>query len=358
MAHNLSGEYDATKTALDTGGFDDDKDAKALISLVKKAVGVDGFDPTQSETLEKLRSRLLKGSGVLGAFGVGANEGKRTLQMAKAIDAEKYSGTDAAIKRAAALKMLRHTYMLSTAGAKSIWVVNIPKSYRDWPSLELPPLAAHERNLTDRINKSGEYFSSVHKKNMVSGTCDAMKWVQRTLTVLSNYGKDKGASAIFVKRWFETIDTSASDLTAIVDKLTTGFKKIQATLNSNQLIFSDYPPDRGTSDENSEAFVFNGAWKDRLKIVYIEKGFFQRGGNVLSGRDNWARIIVHELSHSQVDTEDYPPDNSYGWQGINPKAAKYNGNTAIRNAENWAFFAADCGGGLNLSERSTALKTD
>lgn len=358
MAHNLSAEYDATRAALNTDGFTDDKDATVLLTLVKKAVGVDGFESAHSHTLDKLRAQLLKGSGVLGVFGAGANEGKRTLQMAKAIDSDKYSGTDASIKRAAALKTLRHTYMLSTAGSKSVWVVNIPKSYRAWPSLELPPLANHEKSVTDRINKSGEYFNSTHKKNMVSGTCDAMKWVQKTLNVLSNYGKDKGESATFVKRWFETKDTSASDLTTIVEKLMAGFKKIQATLNSNQLIFSDYPPDRGTNEEKSEAFVFNGAWKDRLKVVYIEKGFFQRGGNVLSGRDNWARIIVHELSHSQVDTEDYPPDNSYGWQGINPKAAKYNGNTAIRNAENWAFFAADCGGGLNSSERSTALKTD
>ncbi len=356
MAHNLSGEYDAIKTALDAGGFDSDKDATALLTLVKKAVGNDGFDPAHSDALEKLRAHLLRGSGVLGALGAGVNEGKRTLQMSQAIKSDKYDGTDAAVKRAAALKALRHTYMLTSAGAKSVWVVSIPKSYRDWPSLELPPLATHEKSLTDRINKSREYFSSSHKKNIFSGTCDAMKWVQKTLIVLSNYGKDKGESATLIKRWFETKDTSESDMTAIVAKLTEGFKKIQATLNSNQLIFSDYPPDRGTNEENSEAFVFNGAWKDRLKVVYIEKGFFQRGGNVLSGRDNWARVIVHELSHSQVDTEDYPPDNSYGWQGINPKDPKFNGNGAIRNAENWAFLAADCGGGLNQSERTTALK--
>ncbi|WP_295447593.1 hypothetical protein [uncultured Thiodictyon sp.] len=60
--------------------------------------------------------------------------------------------------------------------------------------------------------------------------------------------------------------------------------KIQAALGSNQLIFSAYPPERGSTDEtNTEAFVFNGAWKDRLTVVYSEKGFFAGGANVLSG---------------------------------------------------------------------------
>ena len=77
---------------------------------------------------------------------------------------------------------------------------------------------------------------------------------------------------------------------------------------------------------------------------------------MLSGKDNWARIIVHELSHSELGTEDYPKDNSYGWQGINPADAKFNGNKAITNAENWAYFAADCAAALSTSERNTALK--
>jgi hypothetical protein len=356
MAHNLSTEYDAIKAALDAGGFASDKETAALVPLLKKVVGNDGFDPTQSDALEKLRTRLLLGTGTPSSD-KSVSEGKRTLDMASAYAGNTFSGNAQAIQRAAALKGLRHTHLLAKAGARSVWVVNIPRAYRDWPSLELAGLSATEKTLVSRINRTRAYFSDRHMRHMHTGARDALRWVQKTLIVLGNYGKDKGKSANLVKRWFETGSTSASDLDAIVVKLVDGFKKIQAALNSNQLIFSDYPPDRGTADEkNTEAFVFNGAWADRLKVVYIEKGFFARGANVLSGRDNWARIIVHELSHSLLGTEDYPPDNSYGWQGINPKDGKFNGNGAIRNAENWAYFAGDCAHALSKSEAATALK--
>lgn len=357
MAHNLSTEIDAVKAAIDAGGYAADKDSAALLAGLKKIVSNAGFDATQSDLLDKLRTKVLRGSGVLAGLGVNANEGKRTLELCASYSGEKYATDDAAVKRVAALKTLRHTYMLGKAGARSIWVVNIPRDYRDWPSEELPGHATQERTMIEKLNKSREYFNGTHQRNMATGARDALRWVQKTLIVLGNHGKDKGQSATLVNRWFKTQDTTEEQLRTIVSDLTAGFKKIQAVLNSSQLIFSDYPPDRGTDDETStEAFVFNGAWADKFKVVYIEKGFFAKGGNVLAGRDNWARIIVHELSHSQLGTEDYPKDNSYGWQGINPQDGKFNGNGAIRNAENWAYFAGDCAAALSKSEIATALK--
>lgn len=359
MSHNFSKEYEIVRDAVVNGVFPSDKETDAIIKKLRTLLGAEGFDDSNSESLDALRKLIMSFSLSRIFFGTSSDEASRLLEMSGA-----YSGTsktatinDALIKRCSALKLLRHSYFVSKTGAKSLWVISVPKGYTDWPSLELKA-GAGEAKVKDGLGKVREYFSGTQKKHMHEGAQFALSWVQKTLVVLANFDKDKGESKALVKRWFETKDTSATDLTKIVSDLSAGFKKVQAVLNGNRLIFTDYPPDRGTEDEKStEAFVWNGSWKDSLKVVYIEKGFFARGGNVLSGRDNWARIIIHELTHSELGTEDYPKDNSYGWQGINPTDAKFNGNKAITNAENWAYFAADCAAALSNSERATALKT-
>ncbi|MDD4880029.1 MAG: M35 family metallo-endopeptidase [Gallionellaceae bacterium] len=359
MSHNFSKEYESAHDAIHTGAFSKDKEIDALVKKLKKLLAADGFDDTGSDALDALRKHIMSFSPSRVLKGTSSNEASKILEMAVAYGgtANAYQGSDGLSLRASAMKLLRHTYFLSKTGAKSLWVISVPKGYMDWPSLELKPLSSNEAVLKDRLAKVREYFSNTNKKHMHEGTLFALNWVQKTLIVLANVGKDKGKSMELVKRWFETKDTSASDLTAIVSNLTSGFKKLQAVLNGNRLIFTDNPSDRGTNEEkNTEAFVWNGAWKDSLKVVYIEQGFFARGANVLSGKDNWARIIVHELTHSELGTEDYPPDNSYGWQGINPADAKFNGNKAITNAENWAYFAADCAAAMSNGERNTALR--
>lgn len=359
MSHNFSKEYEITRDAIVNGAFPKDKDTDDLIKKLQKLLGADGFDDASSQALEALRKQVMTFSLSRIFFGTSSDEASRILEIAGG-----YSGTaktctvnDALLKRTSALKLLRHSYFIAKTGAKSLWVISVPKGYTDWPSLQLKAIGTNEAKLKDQLGKVREYFSSSNKKDMYEGAQFALSWVQKTLMVLANVGKDKGESMALVKLWFETKDTSATDLTKIVSDLTDGFKKVQAVLNGNHLIFTDNPPDRGTDDEsNTEAFVFNGAWKDSLKVVYIERGFFARGANVLSGRDNWARIIIHELTHSEIGTDDYPRDNSYGWQGINPTDTKFNGNKAITNAENWAYFAADCAAALSTGERAKALR--
>ncbi len=356
MSHNFSKEYELARDAITKGSFSADKAVNELINKLKKLLASDGFDDSNSEVLDSLRKEVMSFSLSRVVLGTSSNEAKKILVMSGAYGA-KFNGDDAMVQRASALKLLRHTYFISKTGAKSLWVISVPKGYSDWPSLELKPLATNEEKLKERLSRIREYFSGSNRKHMHEGAQFALAWVQKTLSVLSNVGKDKGDAMALVKRWFQTKDTSETDLTAIVSELTSGFKKVQAVLGSNRLIFTDNPPDRGTDDEkNTEAFIWNGNWKDSLKVVYIEKGFFARGANLLSGRNNWARIIVHELTHSELGTKDYPKDNSYGWQGINPLDAKFNGNKAITNAENWAYFAADCAAALTVNERNAALK--
>lgn len=357
MSHNFTTEYRLVRETLGKSGFSQDKEVVALTSQLQKLLGVSGFDDGNASALDALRKHVSNLSLIAAFNGKNAGEGTNLLATAGAYKDKTYQGSEGTALRVASLKLLRHTYFLSKTGAKSLWAISVPKTYTNWPSLEFKPLAGSEAKLRDRAERVREYFTASNKKDMHAGAQLALAWVQKTLIVLGNYGKDKGASAELVARWFKTQSTTDANLTTIVADLTSGFKKIQAVLNGNRLIFTDYPPDRGTDDEKyTEAFVFNGSWKDDLKVVYIERGFFARGGNVLSGKNNWARIIVHELSHSELGTEDYPKDNSYGWQGINPADAKFNGNKAITNAENWAYFAADCAAALSTSERNTALK--
>lgn len=357
MSHNFSTEYDLTREVIRKGSFPKDTAVEELLKHLKQLLGSDGFDDAKSGALDELRKHLADFNFASLFTGKNTDEAGNLLATAGAYKDKTFKGGEATAQRVAALKLLRHTHFVSKTGAKSLWVISVPKTYTDWPSFEFKPHAGSEAKLKDKASRVREYFTASQRKDMHKGAQLALAWVQKTLVVLANYGKDKGASAALVERWFKTGDTTAANLTTIVSSLTAGFKKIQAVLNGNRLIFTDNPPDRGSEDEKyTEAFVWNGAWKDRLKVVYIEKGFFARGGNVLSGKENWARIIIHELTHSELGTDDYPPDNSYGWQGINPADPKFNGNKAIINAENWAYFAADCAAALSTGERSTALK--
>ncbi|HEY9023137.1 MAG TPA: M35 family metallo-endopeptidase, partial [Burkholderiaceae bacterium] len=106
----------------------------------------------------------------------------------------------------------------------------------------------------------------------------------------------------------------------------------------------------------TEAFAFR-ARSEGMDVVYVEGAFFDDlAGNVLRGQANWTRILVHELSHLVCGTHDVNDGQSrYAWSGIGPHAG-YPSAETIRNADNWAFFAADCAGALTAGQRATALR--
>lgn len=89
----------------------------------------------------------------------------------------------------------------------------------------------------------------------------------------------------------------------------------------------------------SEAFVFRNR-HEKIPVIYIESAFFN-GNNILTGRTNWARIILHECTHLDCNTRDV----KYAWEGINPRG-QITWKEAAVNADSWAYFAADCGGHL------------
>ena len=126
------------------------------------------------------------------------------------------------------------------------------------------------------------------------------------------------------------------------------------TISSNILIYTDMPSIRnGTTEEdqkflNSEAFVYRNR-AEGIPVIYVERAFFNEQ-SILPNISNWARIIVHELSHMDVGTVDH----HYAWQGINPRF-HLTPDKAIVNADNWAFFAADCGGHLTENHIMQAM---
>ncbi|RYF75966.1 MAG: hypothetical protein EOO29_23245, partial [Comamonadaceae bacterium] len=71
--------------------------------------------------------------------------------------------------------------------------------------------------------------------------------------------------------------------------------------------------------------------------------------NTLTGLTNWARIVVHELTHREVKTADH----AYEHQGMSPK--KLSAAKALENADSWAWFCADCAGALTDAQIQTAL---
>lgn len=356
MTHNFSEEYKRARETVLNGKFSSDADA--LLKKLRALMGDDGFEDSQSGVLGDFQKAINLGQFSMKPLFGGQNldPAQRVLAMANAYamngKTRSFAGSAGVIAACAALKLLLHTEFLAKKGGSGFWIVNTPVKYKDWPSLELATLGGDERALLSRLANKRGYFSAAHRKNMADGAQLARAQVQKALMALS--GKGKGEA--LVKRWFETEDTSSTDLAKITADLSAGLKKVQSTLLSNRLVFTDCPFYRGDEMEESEAFVFSGGWKDKQKVVYIEKGFFAKGGNVLSGRANWARVIVHELTHSELDTQDYPANNSYGWQGINPKDAKFKGNKALLNAENWAYFVVDAAGGLSPSELAEALR--
>ena len=165
------------------------------------------------------------------------------------------------------------------------------------------------------LNSKSEQFSADDKKNIANCAARSLAWVHKANMILghssgrSSSGRTSRARAI-VKRWFADPATTDTELDAYIEKLSKGFKQITATLNRGSIILTDYMGLRGATaaDElsflNAEAFTFRN-YNEGLDVVYIEKAFFKDSpGNVLGPEANWARILIHELTHLCCNTID------------------------------------------------------
>jgi hypothetical protein len=309
---------------------------------VKKVLGSSGPLAVHASGLDYLRKHMLK-----------PDEGDKILEYA-GLDTKPTGATpEAVVKKAAALKFLRHLYMVSSKGNQQVWVLATPKSYTSWPLGELQAVQSNTGQVKAKLADTVEQFGEETRKRLGEAMMVALAWVEKAKLTLSQ-AKSDAAAMTKIKRWFAEGGTSDADLAKTISKLGSGFKKIAATMTAHKAIITDMPSLRSdATQEYTEAFVMNlSNHKERPRVIYIEKALF---GNydvsVLHDmKSNWARVLVHECSHSDVGTEDH----RYAFRGIQP-GANITAKEAAENADSWAFFAADAGGSLTPNDVSRAL---
>lgn len=352
-------QYDFAKSQLSNiNNFD--KDWQGLVVTLNELMTTKGFTSAKAQALSSLRKKVKQANGKK----VTVDQG--ILQAVKA-----WKDTNEAVDvepkmRASALKFLMHIYLLHTSGNRTVWIHSLPKAFLHWPSIHLNSWASTGDAVKNLLKNDSEHFSQTQKKDLVSATQYSLAWCQKTNMILaeagSKAGKNKANALVIVKRWFADPSTTQVDLDKYIAELSRGFKSITGTLNKGSMILTDWVPLRAasTDDEikflNSEAFTF-ASHGEGLDVVYIEKSFFtNHPGNVLNGSKNWTRVLVHELTHLVCGTQDVNKGQTrYAWYGIGPHAG-FPGSDAIKNADSWAFFCADCAGVLTDSERNSALK--
>jgi hypothetical protein len=362
-------EYDAAREVLASAdGFD--ADWQAVVGQLALLMGHDGFDVARAEALDELRRRATHGAdatrvdeaeGLLRAIGPGTGGGLVA---------------DAARGRAAALKLLRHVYLESRSGSRGVWIVALPSEFTDWPSSQFADTAANVAGARQLLAGRREHFDCAQRRWLGAATQQGLAWCQRAAMVLADARRPRRAATpdlaerpdarvlarALVRRWFAEPGLGEGALDKLVSALARGFKDIVASLNRGRFVITDWVPLRSASTGveveflRTEAFAFR-ARSEGMDVVYVEGAFFDDiAGNVLRGQANWTRILVHELSHLVCGTHDVNNGQTrYAWSGIGPHAGYPSGDT-LRNADNWAFFAADCAGALTAGQRETALR--
>ncbi|MEO3432652.1 M35 family metallo-endopeptidase [Inquilinus sp. CAU 1745] len=342
---NFSDAFTAARKAIKDEAFH--KDWKRVLNALQLLAGHDGLNPGKASALGDLRKKIKKHSKDLTKEDEGILLGTGDVDPKRAVAAQ--NGKIA--EKAAALKLLRHVYMLRKSGSHKVWICSLPAGYRNWPHGEVK--GAQVATLKAKLTQTAERFSEDDKKHLSNATQEGLKWCHKTLISLAQARKDKGDGRAFVRRWFADEKASDAELDAMISTLAAGFKKITAVMKSGGLVLTDHPLYRGTQFEGSEAFVTVGAKRDRLDVVYVESAFFGTN-NLLTGLTNWTRILVHELTHREAATVDVP--GRYAWGGIKPTFAAFPSAKAITNADSWAWYCADVAGALTDKNRNDALK--
>lgn len=343
---------------------------RPLIRELRKLMNIQGFDTGSAAALTQLRKKVVQGEksllwhktvsedqGILSAVGGWTDDGSGVVD-----DNRKMC--------AAALKMLRHVYLLNRWGSRKVWLFSLPEEFLDWPSDDMSARATTQMDVRRLLRSSNEIFNSDQKKYLASAAQYAMAWCQKADIILANAnqainGKTKDVGGLdIVKRWFADPATTTADMATYIGTLTRGVKAIIAMLGRGQFVLTDWVPLRAATEINdidmlnSEAFTFRSR-HEGMDVVYIERSFFgDFAGSVLRGQNNWTRILVHELSHLVCGTTDIAvnaAEKRYAHYGIGLHAG-FNGSEAIRNADSWAFFCADCARVLSESERKHALR--
>ena len=354
-------EYDAARAVLGSAAAFDEE-WRPVVAQLAQLMGHDGFDVAHADAVDELRRRATHGAD---ATRVDEAEG---LLRAIAPAAEGGLVAEDARRRAAALKLLRHVHLESRSGNRGVWIVSLPVEFSDWPSKQFVDAAANLAGMRQLLAGRSEHFDVAQRRWLGTATLQGLGWCQRAGMVLADARRARGSARAereharaLVRSWFAEAAASEAVVDKLLATLVRGFKDIVATLNRGRFVITDWVPLRGARGQEAEflraeAFAFR-ARSEGMDVVYVEGAFFDDlAGNVLRGQANWTRILVHELSHLVCGTHDVNDGQArYAWSGIGPHAG-YPSSATIRNADNWAFFAADCVGALTAGQRATALR--
>jgi hypothetical protein len=337
MPTRFDDAYAEIVAGLASKDYSSDKDWQALIKRARKLVGATGLDDGEAGMTDDLRKKLAKavasgGSEAVALF-AGAGEQLSGNGPGVLIDG-------ALAKRLGALKTLRHAYLLKRFGGHRVWCLSLPLSFTDWPH---EALKGGLGPATVKLDDTSERFGLEDRKHLSHASQEALKWVHKAMVVSGDMKRP--AHFACVARWFADAKSKDNDVVAMGATLNAGLKKIAARLKAGNLVLTDSVSERGTTaNTGTEAFV----WGDTIDVVYIEEEFFGTR-NTLKGLTNWARIVVHELTHRECATTDH----AYEHQGMNPK--KISAARALENADSWAWFCAECAGALTPGVIQNAL---
>lgn len=244
--------------------------------------------------------------------------------------------------RVAAVKMLRHLYLVKMRGAQDIWVFSPPKSYSEWLYDEFDGLG--RTGLAQWSSEDEETYSESDKTAMADAAGLALTWSMKCVAKLAS--PDAATQAV-VAKWFCEPGADEKTIKKAAKTLLDGFKKITTVLNSNKLVLSDEPVDRKGGGWKDFAFVYKS---EKMHVIYVQGATL----SAAKGSKMWlaALTIVHELSHREVDTEDHRYDSD-GKLAPGGGTGALSADKAIGNADNWGYFAADLNGSLNKGVSTT-----
>jgi hypothetical protein len=345
----FSEAYVETRTNLAATTFSSEKAWGKVIKDLRALVQADGLAKAKRGALDELRSQIKSNSD-------NGKESEGVIAGAGAWGANGAVVDEATARKLGALKLLRHTYSLTSWGTHKVWIVSTPAALRDWPA----DAYAGKQVLSVKTSLSdlAEQFSFADKKNLAKATQEGAAWCQKAMIIAGACLKGKGKGIEIIRRWFaDGNNVGEAELAIIAAALNAGFKKMANAMTKGQVILTDIPAIRGDASNTfwlSEAVAGVGsATTDGIRVIYIESAFFD-DLNVLSGKKNWTRILVHEMSHVELGTVDvrYAHNNL----GMKPEQTNFSTGTCLTNAESWAFFAADCAGALDDGVRNRVLK--
>jgi hypothetical protein len=345
----FSDAYTETRNALALTTYSSDRGWPAIIRDLRELMQQDGFVRSKRSSLEGLR-KLIK------------SDSKNGSECDALIDAVGGSNNNITMvdgivaRKLGALKLLRHTYSLASWGSHKLWIVSTPASMCEWPADAY--VGKQVLSVKNSLNDLKEQFSDDAKKNLSKATQEGGAWCQKAMIVAGSCLSGKGKNIDTIKRWFADEDNQGTaELALIASTLNEGFKKLACAITKGQVILTDVPSIRGDIKSDiwlSEAAAAPGsATSDGIRVVYIESAFFA-DQNVLSGKKNWTRILVHEMTHVELNTADHR--YAHNRLGMKPERNHFSTAKCLTNAESWAYFAADCAGALDAGIRSRVLK--